>query len=108
MVLEVALIDVLPGHEEAFAAAYAAGRELVATTPGCRTVRMTRGIESPTRFVLLIEWDSVEAHEVNFRQSERFPAWRAHIGPHFASPPVVEHFTDVPATAAPPREADAA
>ncbi len=97
MVLEVALIDVTPGHEDDFAAAYAQGRPILAGTEGCRSVRMTRGVESPSRFVLLVEWDSVEAHDVNFRQSERFPQWRALIGPHFASPPLVEHFVDVPA-----------
>ena len=96
MVLEVALIDVVSGQEGEFAAAYAKGRELVATTPGCRSVRLTRGVESPSRFVLLIEWDSVEAHLDNFRASERFGAWRSLIGPHLAAPPVVEHFTDVP------------
>jgi len=97
MVLEVALIDVNPGQEEDFASAYAKGHPVLASTPGCRSVRMTHGIESPSRFVLLVEWDSVEAHEENFRKSERFTTWRSHIGPYFASPPVVEHFTDVPA-----------
>jgi heme-degrading monooxygenase HmoA len=96
MVLEVALIDVVPGQEDAFAAAYAQARPLVTGTPGFRTIRMTRGIESPSRFVLLVEWDSVAAHEENFRGSDRFPRWRALIGPYFAAPPVVEHFTDVP------------
>jgi heme-degrading monooxygenase HmoA len=96
MVLEVALIDVVPGQEDAFAAAYGEARELVAGTPGCRSVRMTRGVESPSRFVLLVEWDSVGAHLENFRESERFPAWRARIGPYFANPPLVEHFTDLP------------
>ena len=95
MVLEVALIDVAPGQEGAFSAAYAEARHLVETTPGCRSVRMTRGIESPSRFVLLVEWDDVEAHLKNFRESDRFPAWRALIGPYFANPPQVEHFTDV-------------
>ena len=96
MVLEVAMIEVVPGQEDEFAAAYAKARELVAGTPGCRSVRMTRGIESPSRFVLLVEWDSVEAHLENFRASERFSAWRSLIGPFFAAPPVVEHFTDLP------------
>ena len=95
MVLEVALIDITPGSEEAFAAAYRKGREVLATTPGCRSVRMTRGVETETRFVLLVEWDSVEAHEQNFRATDRFEQWRGHIGPHFANPPRVEHFTDV-------------
>jgi heme-degrading monooxygenase HmoA len=95
MVLEVALIDVQPGREDDLAAAYGTAREILAGTPGCRSVRMTRGIESPSRFVLLVEWDSVAAHEENFRATDRFTAWRGHIGPYFANPPHVEHFTDV-------------
>lgn len=95
MVLEVAIISVKPGEEDEFADAYRGVREVLATTPGCRSVRMTRGIESPSRFVLLVEWDSVEAHERNFRATERFTTWRAAIGPHFAEPPHVEHFVDV-------------
>jgi quinol monooxygenase YgiN len=56
---------------------------------------MTRGIERPTRFVLLVEWDSVLAHDENFRQTERFADWRAAIGPFFAGPPLVEHYDDI-------------
>ena len=93
MVLEVALIDVTDA--EAFASAYAEVRGILAGTPGCRSVRMTRGVESAERFVLLVEWDSVEAHETSFRQTDRFVRWRAAIGPWFAGPPRVEHFTDV-------------
>jgi heme-degrading monooxygenase HmoA len=96
VVLEIALIDVTGGQEDAFAAAYAKGHPLLAGTPGCRSIRMTRGIESPSRFVLLVEWDSVEAHDQHFRATERFTTWRSLIGPFFAAPPVVEHFTDVP------------
>ena len=97
MVLEVALIDVFPGQEDMFAAAYRVGHPVLATTPGCRSVRMTRGIESPSRFVLLVEWDSVEAHEQNFRATDRFPQWRGLIGGYFAKPPLVEHYIDVAA-----------
>jgi heme-degrading monooxygenase HmoA len=53
MVLEVALIDVT--DPEGFEAAYLAVRSLVAETEGCHSVRMTHGIESPNRFVLLVE-----------------------------------------------------
>lgn len=98
MVLEVALFDIKPGSGEEFATAYAQARPLITRTEGCRSVRMTRGIETPDRFVLLVEWDSVDAHEA-FRTSERFPQWRALIGPHFAGPPLVEHFQDVPGSA---------
>ena len=95
MVLEVALIDVVPGREDEFAAAYRLGHPILAGTPGCRSVRMTRGVESASRFVLLVEWDSVEAHLQNFRETGRFTRWRALIGPFFAGPPLVEHYLDV-------------
>src|SRR5262245_11833268 len=97
MVLEVALFEIVPGREDEFIAAYAKARPIVVSTPGCRSVRMTRGEESPSRFVLLVEWDSVQAHVDNFRATERFGQWRALIGPYFAAPPVVEHFSDVAA-----------
>jgi heme-degrading monooxygenase HmoA len=96
MVLEVALIDVVPGQEAEFAAAYRSVVPELAGTPGCRSVRMTHGIETPSRFVLLVEWDSMAAHEDNFRATDRFVRWRATIGPFFANPPRVEHFLDVP------------
>jgi len=95
MVLEVALIDVVPGQEDEFAAAYGKAREVLAGTEGCRSVRMTRGIESPSRFVLLVEWDSVEAHLDNFRATDRFTTWRGLIGPYFDGAPRVEHFVDL-------------
>lgn len=93
MVLEVALIDVT--DPAGFEAAFLGVREVIDTAPGCRSVRMTHGIETPNRFVLLVEWESVEAHETNFRQTPRFSTWRGAIGPFFAQPPHVEHFTDV-------------
>lgn len=94
MVLEIAQFDIAPGAEAAFREAYSAARGFLVSSPGCRSARMTQGVETPTRFVLLVEWDSVEQHEA-FRASDAFPQWRGLIGPHFANPPFVEHYDDV-------------
>jgi heme-degrading monooxygenase HmoA len=95
MVLEIADIAVLPGTEEEFADAVRKGIRYVSDTPGFRTARLTRGVESPSRFILLIEWDSVEAHTVGFRESENFGRWRGLIGPFLDGAPRVEHFDEV-------------
>jgi heme-degrading monooxygenase HmoA len=95
MVLEIADIAVLPGTEEEFADAVREGIRYVSDTPGFRNARLTRCIETPGRFVLLIEWDNVEAHTVGFRQSENFGRWRGCIGPFLHGDPRVEHFDDV-------------
>jgi len=93
MVLEVAIFDVTDA--DGFEAAYLGARDQLRSTDGCRSVRMTRGVETAKRFVMMVEWDSVDAHENNFRGTERFKAWRSAIGPYFAEPPRVEHFTDI-------------
>lgn len=95
MVLEIADFTVQSGSEDAFADAVREGLALVGSTPGFVAARLTRGLESPRRFVLLIEWESLEAHTVGFRESENFPRWRALVGPYFDGDPHVEHAADV-------------
>ncbi|MDN5749248.1 MAG: antibiotic biosynthesis monooxygenase [Pseudonocardia sp.] len=97
MITEIADISVLPDKQEQFADAVREGLAFVSDTPGFRRARLTRSIETPTRFVLLIEWDTVEAHTVTFRESENFTRWRGAVGPFFDGPPHVEHVAEVAA-----------
>jgi heme-degrading monooxygenase HmoA len=94
-VLEIARFDIRPGAEESFIDAYRSVVDELASCPGCRSVRMTRGVESSSRFVLLIEWENLDAHLVTFRESDRFVRWRAALGTFFAGSPTVEHVTDL-------------
>jgi heme-degrading monooxygenase HmoA len=96
MILEVTLIDILPGREDDFVAAYQLARPLIAGAEGCRGLRLKRGTESSTRFALLVEWDSMEAQDHNFRRTERNAQWRASIAATLAQPPLAEYFTDLP------------
>ena len=95
MVLELADFAILPGQEDDFIAAFGEAVTILASSPGFRSARMTRGIESPSRFVLLVEWESLDDHVVGFRESDRFTQWRAVIGRFFDGAPRVEHFADV-------------
>jgi heme-degrading monooxygenase HmoA len=98
MVLEHALIDIRPGTGEAFEAALAEARRVIAASPGFVSLRLHRGIETPDRYLLLVEWDTLDAHVVGFRESDAFAAWRALIGPFFATPPEVVHYGLPPVT----------
>ncbi len=95
MVTEIADFTVLAESQERFADAVREGLKYVSDSPGFRSARLTRSAETPTRFVLLIEWDSIEAHTVGFRESENFGRWRALVGPHFDGAPNVEHFNEL-------------
>jgi heme-degrading monooxygenase HmoA len=94
MVFEVVDIAVQPNQEAAFEAAMGKGRDILLRAIGCRNVFLRRGVESPSRYLLQIEWDSVDAH-VAFTKSESIAAFRALIAPFFAERPKMEHFVAV-------------
>ena len=91
MIYEIAEIDVKPGDEAAFEAGVAQAMPLFRAAKGCRSVQLHRTKEIPTRYKLIAQWDTVENHTVDFRQSADFQKWRALVGSYFAGPPRVEH-----------------
>ena len=95
MILEVADMRIAPGQQAAFDEAIVRGLTTVACqAKGFRGWKVNRSIESPERYLLMIFWDTLEDHTVGFfRLGPLFAQWRAIVGPHFAQPPVVEHFT---------------
>ena len=103
MILEIADIRIAPGQQAAFDEAIQRGLTTVACkAKGFRGWKVNRGIESPERYVLMIFWDTLEDHTVGFRQGPLFAQWRAIVGPFFAQPPQVEHFTLVGKSAGEP------
>jgi heme-degrading monooxygenase HmoA len=95
VIREHAVIDVQPGTNAAFEAAYTKARLVLLASPSAHTAVLSRCVEEPSRYLLLVEWDTLEAHTETFRGSPAFTAWRALIGPYFANPPDVTHYAEV-------------
>ena len=94
MILEIADIRIISGKGGEFDAAIRHGVETVASkAKGFRGYKVNKSVESPERYLLMIYWDTLENHTVDFREGPLFPQWRAIVGPFFAAPPAVEHFT---------------
>jgi heme-degrading monooxygenase HmoA len=94
MILEVADIRIHPGQQAEFDAAIQHGIATVATkAKGFRGFKVQKGIDSPERYLLMIQWETLENHTVDFRGGPLFAQWRAIVGPFFAAPPTVEHFS---------------
>ena len=92
MIIAHGTINVLPGHEADFEAAFIEAAKVIAQSPGFQFVRVARGVERPSTYLLLVGWDTIEDHTVGFRGSDLFTQWRSWIGPHFDGPPEVEHY----------------
>ena len=94
MVIEAAILNVIPGEEAAFEAALKIARPLIAATPGFVAINVHRCMETANQYLLLVQWETLEAHTVGFRQSDRFPRWRELLH-HFYDPaPVVQHYAE--------------
>lgn len=95
MITEHAVLDVIPGLESRFELAFDRAKSIIAGSRGFRSLSLSRGVERPGRYLLLVEWDTVEDHTEGFRGSPAYQEWRRLLH-HFYDPfPEVEHYTPV-------------
>jgi heme-degrading monooxygenase HmoA len=93
MILEVADIHTPEGEQAGFEQAIRRGLDTVlSTSPGFRGYEVRQSIEEPNRYLLMIQWESLEDHTVRFRESELYAQWSAIVRPFFAQAPAVQHF----------------
>ncbi|MEV0252420.1 antibiotic biosynthesis monooxygenase [Nocardia sp. NPDC050712] len=102
MIIEHVLLPVRPELSAAFEAAFAEARPIIAGMAGFRALSLSRCVEEPGSYLLLVEWDRLEDHVEGFRGSPEYLRWKALLH-HFYDPfPTVRHFDPVtlPAVAA--------
>ena len=92
MILEAARLDVKPDQTREFEHAFTQAAPLIAATPGYRGHTLHRCVEEPHRYLLLVSWDTLENHTIDFRQSERYQEWRKLLHHFYAPFPTVEHY----------------
>jgi heme-degrading monooxygenase HmoA len=69
MILEVAPLQVRAGQEPSFEAAFKQAQTIIASMPGYVSHELQRCVERANEYILLVQWESLEAHEIGFRQS---------------------------------------
>jgi heme-degrading monooxygenase HmoA len=95
MIMEIAQIDIKPGMENEFEAGVKKAAPVFQRAKGCKGMTLQRSHETPSRYRLFVQWDTLENHIKDFRESADFQEWRKLVGHCFASPPNVEHVTEV-------------
>jgi heme-degrading monooxygenase HmoA len=93
MILELAILDVIPGKTAEFEASFASAQKIISSMKGWRSHQLQHCLESPNRYLLLVEWETLSDHTVGFRGSAGYQEWKKRLH-HFYDPfPVVEHYT---------------
>lgn len=95
MILEHALLNIKPGQEVEFEIAFGVAQPIISSIPGYISHQLQRCLENKSRYILLVKWESIEAHTEGFRGSEEYQEWKSLLH-HFYDPfPNVEHYTSV-------------
>jgi quinol monooxygenase YgiN len=88
---EIAELQITPGQEQAFEEGARLSVPLFLRAKGCLGVSFHRHVETPDRYTLVVDWETVENHMVDFRESADFQEWRRLVVHTFAAPPVMHH-----------------
>lgn len=92
LILEHAILDVVLGQEALFESAFAEAKSIIASAKGFIDLQLRQCVEHPNRYVLLVQWETLEDHTEGFRGSAAYQEWRTLLH-HFYDPfPTVEHY----------------
>jgi len=91
MILEIATLNIKAGMSDDFESTFQEASSLIASMPGYISHDLQKCIEKSERYLLLVYWQSLEAHTIGFRQSAEYQTWKGLLH-HFYDPfPLVEH-----------------
>ena len=95
MILEHAVLEVRVGREAEFEQDFATATEIISAMPGFGRLTLSRCLEHPGRYLLLVEWARLEDHTEGFRGSAGYHRWRDLLHHYYDPFPTVEHYTQV-------------
>ena len=94
MITEHVTLQIMPERTADFEAAMQGGGRILAAAEGASNVRLMKGHENPEKYLLLIDWESVD-HHVAFTKEPGIDDFRSLIGEFMAGKPAMEHFQTV-------------
>jgi len=95
VIVEHVVLPVIPGREAEFEGAFNEAKAIISASPGFISLTLSRGIEEPSRYLLLVEWDTLDDHLVGFRQSAPYEQWRQLLHDFYDPFPTVDHYEPV-------------
>ena len=95
MVLEAAVLYVLPGKYEDFEKDFKIAGQYISSVPGYIKHSLQKCIEQNGKYLLLVEWETLEAHTIGFRKSVMYEPWKKLLHHYYDPFPVVEHYRPV-------------
>ncbi|MDT0553152.1 antibiotic biosynthesis monooxygenase family protein [Urechidicola vernalis] len=92
MILEVAILNIKKGLSDEFEKAFSKAQIIICSMEGYISHELKKCIEEDDKFILLVNWETIEDHEIGFRESQEYQDWKKLLH-HFYEPfPTVQHY----------------
>ncbi|MEJ2112785.1 MAG: antibiotic biosynthesis monooxygenase [Flavobacteriaceae bacterium] len=92
MILEVAILNIKQGLSEEFELEFEKAKTIISSMKGYISHDLRKCVEVEDKYILLVNWEKIEDHEIGFRTSNEYQQWKSLLH-HFYYPfPVVEHY----------------
>ncbi|WP_316833146.1 antibiotic biosynthesis monooxygenase [Pedobacter aquatilis] len=95
MILEVAILNIKVGLSADFEKAFNEAQEIISSMKGYVSHQLKKCLEEEDKYILLVNWETLEDHTIGFRGSDAYQDWKKLLH-HFYEPfPVVEHYVNI-------------
>jgi heme-degrading monooxygenase HmoA len=95
MILEVAILQVKAGQEKQFEIDFASAGQYISAVKGYIKHSLRKCLEQRNKYILLVDWESLEDHTIGFRQSAEYLKWKNLLHNYYDPFPTVEHYESI-------------
>jgi heme-degrading monooxygenase HmoA len=95
MTLEVAILNIKPSLQHNFEKDFAIASKYISSIKGYQNHSLRKCIENENKYILLVNWDNIDSHEIGFRKSEVYKKWQELLHKYYDPFPIVEHYETV-------------
>ena len=92
MILEVAILNIKKGQSEAFEKAFSSAENIISSMNGYINHQLKKCIEETDKYIILINWRTLEDHEIGFRKSDKYQQWKTLLHHYYEPFPTVQHY----------------
>jgi len=95
MILESAALYVRPEQQDSFEKDFQTAGQYISSIKGYIRHSLSKCIEQPNKYLLLVEWETLEDHTIGFRESPQYLEWKKLLHHYYDPFPIVEHYTSI-------------
>jgi len=95
MILEAVFLYVKPELAIQFESDFIKASRYISSIQGYLGHRLEKCVEVENKYLLLVDWNTLEDHTIGFRSSEAYLEWKIILHHYYEPFPIVEHFETV-------------